>query len=201
MPPFSTLLLRVLIPFVHIISPSLFFVNRVCGLYMLHFCKHLIEKARSKMALVDIICFKISYLFNIFPLSFLISPCYYNDARSDMHFFIFPSFLFLRNAVSELVTRLRRFLLPGGQKMTASGGCRLFSGFTGSSVIAVRPQPSLRGHSSSQAPYPSLPRERESSSISLLVLSKQQTLRWFAIWSRFCLARKKYAKKRRWETK
>ena len=85
---------------------------------------------------------------------------------------------------------------------TASGGCgRLFSGFTGGAIFAVTPQLSLRGHSSSQAPYPSPRRKRQVSSIALLVLSKQQTLRWFAVWSRFCLARKKYAKKRRWGTK
>ena len=36
--------------------------------------------------------------------------------------------------------------------------------------------------SSSQTPYPSLPRKRESSSIPLLVLSKTQTLRWFVFW-------------------
>ena len=54
------------------------------------------------------------------------------------------------------------------------------------------------GDSSSQAPYPSPRRKRQVSSIALLVLSKQQTLRWFAVWFRFCLARKKYAKKRRW---
>ena len=53
------------------------------------------------------------------------------------------------------------------------------------------------GGSSSQAPYPSPRRKRQVSSIPLLVLSKQQTLRWFAVWFRFCLARKKYAKKRR----
>ena len=35
---------------------------------------------------------------------------------------------------------------------------------------------------SSQTPYPSLPRKRESSSIPLLVLSKTQTLRWFVFW-------------------
>ena len=35
---------------------------------------------------------------------------------------------------------------------------------------------------SSQAPYPSLCRKRQSSSISLLVLSKTQTLRWFVFW-------------------
>ena len=79
-----------------------------------------------------------------------------------------------------------------------TGGTELFSGFTGGSVFAVRPQLSLRGHSSSQASYPSPRRKRQVSSISLLVLSKQQTLRWFAVWSQFCLARKKYAKKRRW---
>ena len=65
-------------------------------------------------------------------------------------------------------------------------------------VMIARPQLSLRGHSSSQASYPSPCRKRQGSSISLLVLSKQQTLRWFAVWSQFCLARKKYAKKRRW---
>ena len=64
--------------------------------------------------------------------------------------------------------------------------------------FAVTPQLSLRGHSSSQTPYPSPRRKRQVSSIALLVLSKQQTLRWFAVWSHFCLARKKYAKKRRW---
>ena len=35
--------------------------------------------------------------------------------------------------------------------------------------------------SSAQAPYPSLPRERESSSISLRLLSKSQSLCWIAI--------------------
>ena len=54
----------------------------------------------------------------------------------------------------------------------------------------MTPQLSLRGHSSSQAPYPSPRRKRQVSSIALLVLSKQQTLRWFAVWSQFCLARK-----------
>ena len=67
-----------------------------------------------------------------------------------------------------------------------------------SAVVDARPQLSLRGRSSSQASYPSPRRKRQVSSIALLVLSKQQTLRWFAVWSQFCLARKKYAKKRRW---
>ena len=44
-----------------------------------------------------------------------------------------------------------------------------------------------RRASSSQAPYPSLPHKCESSSIPLLVLSKMQTLRWFAFW--FYIAR------------
>ena len=76
-----------------------------------------------------------------------------------------------------------------------AAGAELFSGFTGGSVFAVTPQLSLRGHSSSQASYPSPRRKRQVSSIALLVLSKQQTLRWFAVWSHFCLARKKVCKK------
>ena len=67
-----------------------------------------------------------------------------------------------------------------------------------SAAFIARPQLSLRGHSSSQASYPAPRRKRQVSSIALLVLSKQQTLRWFAVWFHFCLARKKYAKKRRW---
>ena len=99
--------------------------------------------------------------------------------------------------------RVMSFLRPEGASRTkgaaiaASGGRRrLFCDCT-----AV---PFLQGHcncasggSSSQAAYPSPRRKRQVSSIALLVLSKQQTLRWFAVWSRFCLARKKYAKKRR----
>ena len=42
---------------------------------------------------------------------------------------------------------------------------------------------------SSQAPYPLLPHKCESSSIPLLVLSKTQTLRWFAFWFRFLFYR------------
>ncbi len=98
----STLMCRVLISFVHIISPSPFFVNSSGAGKCYLFVNNAAQAAVT-------ICSRISYIFNNLPLSFLISPCYDNDARSDMHFFIFPSYLF-RSAVSELVTRLWRFL-------------------------------------------------------------------------------------------
>ena len=49
-------------------------------------------------------------------------------------------------------------------------------------LAAARPERRIQRRSSSQAPYPSLPHKCESSSIPLLVLSKMQTLRWFAFW-------------------
>ena len=42
------------------------------------------------------------------------------------------------------------------------------------------------GGSSSQTPHPSPRRRRQVSSVPLLVLSKLQTLRWFAIWFLYC---------------
>ena len=129
--------------------------------------------------------------------------------------------------------------MPGGHNRAA--GAELFSGFTGSTVIAVTPQLSLRGHTffclarkkyakkrrrtrnsayaqknksfrcayfrcifrrpnalraaSSQAPYPSPRRKRQGSSIALLVLSKQQTLRWFAVWSLILSQEKRWWRK------
>ena len=43
-------------------------------------------------------------------------------------------------------------------------------------------RPNALRAASSQAPYPSPRRKRQVSSISLLVLSKTQTLRWFVFW-------------------
>ena len=57
---------------------------------------------------------------------------------------------------------------------------------TGIDVTSFRRVWSQPPPASSQAPYPSLPHKCESSSIPLLVLSKMQTLRWFAFWVLFC---------------
>ena len=51
------------------------------------------------------------------------------------------------------------------------------------------------GGSSSQASYPSPRRKRQVSSITLLVLSKQQTLRWFAVWSLILSQEKRWWRK------
>ena len=70
------------------------------------------------------------------------------------------------------------------------------SGFTGSASFAVTPQPASGG-SSSQTPHPSPCRKRQVSSVPLLVLSKLQTLRWFAIWFHLS-CQKKQAKRFAW---
>ena len=66
--------------------------------------------------------------------------------------------------------------------------------FHRTAIDAVAPQPSLRRPSSSQTPHPSPRRKRQVSSVPLLVLSKLQTLRWFAIWFRLS-CQKKWAKR------
>ena len=88
------------------------------------------------------------------------------------------------------------FLCPRGHNLVI----RRMTSFCDCTAVAcfLRDRNCRSGGSSSQASYPSPRRKRQVSSIPLLVLSKQQTLRWFAVWFRFCLARKKYAKKRRW---
>ncbi len=70
----------------------------------------------------------------------------------------------------------------------------LFPVFTGGAEFAARPQPLLRRPSSSQTPHSSPRRKRQVSSVPLLVLSKLQTLRWFAIWFRLS-CQKKWAKR------
>ena len=57
-------------------------------------------------------------------------------------------------------------------------------------IFTARPQLLLRRPSSSQTPQPSPRRKRQVSSVPLLVLSKLQTLRWFAIWFRLSCQKK-----------
>ena len=70
----------------------------------------------------------------------------------------------------------------------------LFPVFTGGAAFAARPQLLLRRPSSSQTPHSSPRRRRQVSSVPLFVLSKLQTLRWFAIWFRLS-CQKKWAKR------
>ena len=75
-------------------------------------------------------------------------------------------------------------------------GCTsaFLSEFTGGAEFSMRLQLLLRRPSSSQTPHPSPRRKRQVSSVPLLVLSKLQTLRWFAIWFRLS-CQKKWAKR------